>query len=150
MDTSDTRQREIILQLDISRLKSLRCFREVDQNLQNLISRCQNHMSEEMRETRQLMNTLDMNSKSRSNIGTLLESLRFPTMFARQESIHEAYLDTYRWIYDRTDDALVPWYNFVKWLESDDDLYWINGKAGSGKSTVCSVHWRIMKLLLQI
>jgi ABC-type lipoprotein export system ATPase subunit len=25
---------------------------------------------------------------------------------------------------------------FVQWLQSDDDLYWISGRPGSGKSTL--------------
>ena len=29
-----------------------------------------------------------------------------------------------------------PWSNFVDWLEHGDGVYWINGKAGSGKSTL--------------
>jgi hypothetical protein len=30
----------------------------------------------------------------------------------------------------------VKWTCFVRWLQSDDGLYWITGKAGSGKSTL--------------
>ena len=29
-----------------------------------------------------------------------------------------------------------PWSDFTEWLESDQDVYWINGKVGSGKSTL--------------
>ncbi|KAI0119243.1 hypothetical protein F4814DRAFT_411308 [Daldinia grandis] len=29
-----------------------------------------------------------------------------------------------------------PWYNFEDWLKSDNTLYWISGKPGSGKSTL--------------
>jgi len=28
------------------------------------------------------------------------------------------------------------WYNFPEWLRGDSSTYWINGKAGSGKSTL--------------
>ncbi|KAK4209406.1 hypothetical protein QBC37DRAFT_391283 [Rhypophila decipiens] len=28
------------------------------------------------------------------------------------------------------------WHSFSQWLESDDSIYWITGKAGSGKSTL--------------
>ncbi|KAE9379481.1 hypothetical protein N431DRAFT_451335 [Stipitochalara longipes BDJ] len=42
----------------------------------------------------------------------ILESLRFETM-------------TYR-----------PWSSFIKWAETGSGRYWINGKAGSGKSTL--------------
>ncbi|RYP07349.1 hypothetical protein DL764_002565 [Monosporascus ibericus] len=30
----------------------------------------------------------------------------------------------------------VSWDSFVEWLKSDNDMYWISGKAGSGKSTL--------------
>ncbi|KAI1416956.1 hypothetical protein F5Y13DRAFT_102746 [Hypoxylon sp. FL1857] len=29
-----------------------------------------------------------------------------------------------------------PWYNFEDWLKSDNAIYWINGKLGSGKTTL--------------
>ncbi|KAL8832358.1 MAG: hypothetical protein Q9191_000315 [Dirinaria sp. TL-2023a] len=34
------------------------------------------------------------------------------------------------------DDIKRPWNSFVKWLQGDERIYWINGKAGSGKSTL--------------
>lgn len=64
----------------------------------------------------------------------LLESLRFPTMNYRHESISEAYTKTFEWIFRRPEDAL--WHDFVKWLETGTGIYWINGKPGSGKSTL--------------
>ncbi|RYP38019.1 hypothetical protein DL766_001201 [Monosporascus sp. MC13-8B] len=30
----------------------------------------------------------------------------------------------------------VSWDSFIEWLKSDNDIYWIRGKAGSGKSTL--------------
>ncbi|KAF3009082.1 hypothetical protein E8E14_008384 [Neopestalotiopsis sp. 37M] len=33
------------------------------------------------------------------------------------------------------DHALPPWDDFIAWLQSDDQVYWVSGKPGSGKST---------------
>ncbi|ETS86535.1 hypothetical protein PFICI_00363 [Pestalotiopsis fici W106-1] len=34
------------------------------------------------------------------------------------------------------DDTSLPWNSFVSWLQSDDSVYWVSGKPGSGKSTL--------------
>ncbi|KAE8447877.1 hypothetical protein EG329_010106 [Mollisiaceae sp. DMI_Dod_QoI] len=63
----------------------------------------------------------------------ILKSLCFDTMAERYEEITEAYRKTFQWIF-RDSDGEAQWSNFVDWLRSDDGLYWINGKAASGKS----------------
>ena len=37
---------------------------------------------------------------------------------------------------DEEADIDMPWNSFHGWLASDSDMYWISGKAGSGKSTL--------------
>lgn len=64
------------------------------------------------------------------------ESLVFPEIFRRQDSVKQAYVKTYRWIFDRSGTKVRPWDNFIEWLETGSSTYWINGKAGSGKSTL--------------
>jgi hypothetical protein len=74
----------------------------------------------------------------------LLHLLHFPTMTYREQEIAEAHQRTFSWIfYDQEGDSQIspsqchrPWSNFVKWLREDGGIYWINGKAGSGKSTL--------------
>lgn len=93
----------------------------------------------------------------------ILESLRFEDMPNRHEAIPTAYQRTFDWIYKEPDDhpesrAMAPstvingdtssllsahqlrmapqWDSFVKWLRSTEDLYWITGKPGAGKSTL--------------
>ena len=140
MNSNDTRQREIILQLDITQMKGLRCYQELEEQLRKLTTQGNEHTTKEMKETRSLMRTIDLDGKSRSGIDKVLSSLSFPSMYARQEAIHDVYPDTYQWIYDSTNEALRPWSNFVEWLKAGNEIYWINGKAGSGKSTVsCSL-----------
>ncbi|KAF7512362.1 hypothetical protein GJ744_001930 [Endocarpon pusillum] len=55
-------------------------------------------------------------------------------MNGRKNQISATYPGTYEWIFDETMEK--PWPNFTKWLESGSGLYLIEGKAGSGKSTL--------------
>ena len=66
----------------------------------------------------------------------LLQSLRFPTMRHRHEEIKETYKKTFQWIFQTPSDRVQPWSNFVEWLREGNHVYWVNGKAGSGKSTL--------------
>ncbi|KAK4172783.1 hypothetical protein QBC36DRAFT_314514 [Triangularia setosa] len=56
----------------------------------------------------------------------------------RQSQIHEAHDQTFQWIFTPSADKdfKPAWDSFVDWLESDSQLYWMTGKAGSGKSTL--------------
>lgn len=71
----------------------------------------------------------------------LLSSLLFPTMFSRRDQIPSTYPDTYKWALKSLEElkqeehpsAESP--NLLEWLRAGDGLYWISGKAGSGKST---------------
>ena len=93
-------------------------------------------------------------------------SLFYPEIFSRQEQIENAFdgvTGSYDWIFDKPPTremdtsnqadprTLAPlWDDFAWWLKSGHGVYWINGKAGSGKSTlmshICS-HKRKLELL---
>ena len=66
----------------------------------------------------------------------ILGRLHFPMINSRHTNITVAHSSTYEWIFQRAprDGCRSP--QFVRWLESQDGIYWINGKAGSGKSTL--------------
>ena len=66
----------------------------------------------------------------------ILESLHFPEITHRHDRIAEAYSKTFQWIYHGLRSEDKPWASFTDWLEHDSTLYWITGKAGSGKSTL--------------
>jgi len=59
----------------------------------------------------------------------ILSKLTFDAITSRYEDIDPAHEKTFRWKY--TDDTDLP-----MWLEEGEGTYWINGKAGSGKSTL--------------
>lgn len=67
----------------------------------------------------------------------ILESLRFTAIGDRQNAIDEAYEKTFEWIFQENDPRDVrSWSNFTSWLKKGSGIYWINGKAASGKSTL--------------
>jgi hypothetical protein len=89
-------------------------------------------------------NDLSDSSSHRS----FLESLYFDDMFARQQSIMPQLAGTYDWILSGKPNPEVPWYRVQKdtelrgkllqWLQDERPVFWVNGKAGSGKSSLMS------------
>ncbi|KAK4208494.1 NACHT domain-containing protein [Rhypophila decipiens] len=63
-----------------------------------------------------------------------LGSLQFSTMRERKSRVSEAHDKTFRWIFDKNIPG--PWDSFNTWLKSEEQVYWISGKPGSGKSTL--------------
>jgi len=65
----------------------------------------------------------------------ILNLLIFRQMADRFDEVADAYSRTFDWIFESPDEA--AWDSLTKFLQKDSDLpYWINGKAGSGKSTI--------------
>lgn len=75
-------------------------------------------------------------AKSHHIIQSLRRGLSFPEMHQRQEGIHDNFEGTFQWIYDPPRDVDRPWDSFDTWLTEGRGIYWITGKAGSGKSTL--------------
>lgn len=71
----------------------------------------------------------------------VLNMLAFDSIRDRFEGIDEAHENTFGWIFQHStptmmgDEAQVP-ASFTKWLAEQPGVYWINGKAASGKSTL--------------
>ena len=63
-----------------------------------------------------------------------LDSLRFDGINSRQNDVSESSPKTFDWIFH--DEIGRSWDSFKTWLEHGEDIYWVNGKAGSGKSTL--------------
>jgi len=68
----------------------------------------------------------------------LMRWLQFRMMRVRHDEVHKAHEKTFRWIFHerRAQEQERPWSDLVEWLESCSGCYWVNGKAGSGKSTL--------------
>jgi hypothetical protein len=76
---------------------------------------------------------------------TILNSLRFSEMPARHIEIPPAYAQTNRWILEEGNSL------FRAWLMGGSGVFWINGKAGSGKSTLMKflVDSKLTQVLLE-
>jgi hypothetical protein len=70
----------------------------------------------------------------------ILSRLRFVRLEDRYRLISSAHRNTLTWLFGDTDSPGQHQINgsstFVQWLQSDNDLYWISGRPGSGKSTL--------------
>ena len=68
----------------------------------------------------------------------ILESLYHDRMEARHEKIIDTHAQTFEWIFDphHPSSALASNYSFLEWLINGGGIFWITGKAGSGKSTL--------------
>jgi hypothetical protein len=73
---------------------------------------------------------------------TFLDNLSFPDMFARHRNINPPSTGTYEWIFNqdagKDEKERADLGKFKRWLCSDEPYFWINGKAGSGKSSLMS------------
>ena len=85
---------------------------------------------------REICRQIDELTQSQQKLNNFLGSLWFDEMYHRQDMVSEAYAKTFRWIFDPSGHDVRPWSNFVDWLKTGSKTYWINGKAGSGKSTL--------------
>lgn len=80
---------------------------------------------------------MGVNEKENSIRKWILGSLGFATMQNRQEEVAQAYHTNFEWIFEEPkQESHHLWTNFVEWLRHGDGIYWVNGKAGSGKSTL--------------
>lgn len=72
----------------------------------------------------------------------VLDSLYFEQEQYRCDAIEGAHRGTFEWIYSEPPSGATgaTWSDFRSWLRNDAGIYWVSGKAGSGKST-------LMKLL---
>ncbi|KAK3695911.1 hypothetical protein LTR37_018266 [Vermiconidia calcicola] len=66
----------------------------------------------------------------------ILEWLCFARMEARRDAIKERHRKTFEWVFDSTRTVRGSPLGFVQWAVEGSGIYWIKGKAGSGKSTL--------------
>lgn len=138
--------------VDLASLQHNKEFRNLDEKIQKLIQSF-SQRPVDFEELRALIQT--DNEKTREHVHNklqeherrlaeeeyrtrLLDSLWFAEILSREETIAEVHSETFQWIFDRSGQAVRPWDNFIAWLKSGEGIYWISGKAGSGKSTLMS------------
>ena len=145
--------RELILELDSGHTLSMKLDgsprrvahsidpRTLDCEYGNLVESEQNRANS--------LHCVAFNAKDARTLGTLgqikdrvLDLLHFRQISDRKESIKSAHENTFRWVLDETIDPSESRTSLSQWIETGNGIYWINGKGGSGKST-------LMKLILE-
>ena len=71
----------------------------------------------------------------------ILFSLKFPQIHDRYDQIARAHENTFTWIFQDPQAYHKPWDNFIQWILDGSGIYWIQGKAASGKSTLMRYIW---------
>ena len=84
-------------------------------------------------------NTWPMDTISNERFSPLatkvLALLHYRGLQNRFDDTAQAHHETYEWIFTAPEKDR-HWSDFAEWLRRGDDLYWISGKPGSGKSTL--------------
>jgi hypothetical protein len=66
----------------------------------------------------------------------IIKHLSYTAMTDRYENIVEAHPLTFEWAFHNPTEDQLPWSNLSEWLKTGRGVYWVGGKAGSGKSTL--------------
>ena len=86
-------------------------------------------------------------------VSAIIANLSSPGMNDRFERVVEAHAHTYPWIFESNSNSSQSWDSFTSWLRQDhcDPVYWVSGKAASGRSTlmryIIENSWRLRKSL---
>jgi hypothetical protein len=79
-------------------------------------------------ELRQLASLSEIYSKA----DDILQTIDYEQRSARHDSIPQAYTTTFRWAFDKQSS---PNSHLLEWIEKGNEIFWITGKPGAGKST---------------
>ncbi|KAG8530111.1 uncharacterized protein KY384_005593 [Bacidia gigantensis] len=148
-DTATLKYSDRFANLDKGLQGIVMCLANSQSSLTTLVERS----SEQTQE--QIVKELARSRQSQQNerfYEDIKSSLFYPAIFSRQEQVayeFDGIEDSYAWIFHDSNDAADQaqqtseeitgnprWDNFSDWLKTGHSVYWINGKAGSGKSTL--------------
>lgn len=88
-----------------------------------------NHATDILQRINALNSELEKGNKLERSLRTL-ESLQYDCFMEREYKIAQSHAKTFQWMYD---DSTTE---FSRWLGYGKDVFWVTGKAGSGKSTL--------------
>lgn len=85
-----------------------------------------------------LVTKLDLRQGSGTNdvVAYIKAQLQFRRQSDRFDDIVEAHQTTFRWIFEDNPTSNTSCPDFHTWLRNGQGIYWVSGKAGSGKSTL--------------
>ena len=122
------------LQIIITKLaQSPQSFNDLRSLLQVESSSIKEHITNELRQNQRHL-------AYQNYCQHFLNSLWYPEIHRRRETVSKAHEKTFEWIYelDGFDPSNRRWDSIIQWLEHGEGIYWVSGKAGSGKSTLMS------------
>jgi hypothetical protein len=92
------------------------------------------HMVKQKNDQGGIVTSIELSEVSSTSVAdSVFGNLQFVGMDDRHEEVAETFGKTFEWAYhDPISDR--PWSSFTTWLREGNGIYWINGKAGSGKS----------------
>ena len=82
----------------------------------------------------------------------IVESLRYPEITEREERIVSAHPSTFDWLFTdvQSNSRRQPPVSLLHWLRASSGIYWISGRAGSGKSTLMKYLYRHKETLVAL
>lgn len=163
---------------DAQKLTTTKSFANLNQSLRHVISSLASSQTsldtlvkQEFNQTRQQIDAqvtrLEQFHVDETFYKDFIKSLFYPEISLRQEQVESefhGFKNSYEWVFDepttksRHDSPSekfqrrLQWASFPQWLRSGSHIYWMNGKAGSGKSTLMNYicgHQRKEELLRQ-
>jgi hypothetical protein len=127
-----------LLKLDMKKVLAMeRMIKDILQATEALQSGCEDrHKADSSAHSLSLaISSLGAHGRNMTYEQNLLDGLHFVMIEARHEKIEKAHADTYEWIFrDAMPDGTKI--GFSQWLEKGNDIFWIHGKPGCGKSTL--------------
>ena len=140
VDAAQVDNAEILRRVDSAVVQQARDYTQTGSKLEQILTQVQNVQSTNVAEhqkTQKLIQDISNRAIDQDALKQLINDLSFGHLDSRQQ-LKDPYPDTCDWIWipPLEHQLKAPWSDFPQWLESGDSIYWINGKAGCGKSTL--------------
>ena len=137
IDIRDSRQVKILEKIDtLVELAQSDLFADSQKEFQKTVKKLRDLTVLEAEKTRKRIDQVNEENTNRAHVDKVLQSLNFSTLNAREEQIDDAFPKTLDWVFDSKPSYTRSWSDLVNWAERGEGIYWVNGKVGSGKSTV--------------
>ncbi|KAI7365988.1 hypothetical protein KC354_g4486 [Hortaea werneckii] len=124
---------DLVSSMDDHRQKIMEMSRELGASSTLSQSKLSEYSATHSRQLQQIRDAIKAMQNQGSEIlqkDAILQSLLFPQFCDRKKAITEAHAHTFEWIFGEGSTG------FKNWLCEEDGIFWISGKAGSGKSTL--------------
>ena len=140
IDSTQDGERELLQCIDSAVVQQARNHVQAGSRLDQIFSQIQHAQSVntgQHQKTQKIIEDVSKNAIDQHSLEQFRDSLSFEYIGSRQQ-LNDAYPDTCTWIWKTSegDHQKLPWYDFPLWLECGNGIYWIQGKPGSGKSTL--------------